>query len=681
MGKQRKARKKVNYKKHKIKSRYTDKKGFLGKISEKLKEIDAMLQKHEVLVKRITFFIIPIIILMFVHFLEFGLFERAVLWPFHDFGSFLLSYIVVLMAIMVIYCATNSAFAGVLTVTIFTFLLSFVSSAKLFALNEVLMFLDFNFINDVGDFAGFMSEGILEFPVILRIGVIIFIVGFLIGQRKKFVHKLKVPTRVLGIVLIPLAFYSLFFTSFSQAHVLDKFGINFDLRSSVNSIHREKGILLGIYMDAIMNKVEIPENYTKERIFEILAKIDNKQEVVQENEVEESVVNEGVSEDSAKVKPNVVVVMSEAFMDITKLPNLELSADPIPNIRKLMENYTSGTMISSSYGKATANIEFELFTGNSPKFLTYGSVPYRDEKEIFDGDIFAMPKEFKEEGYETVALHTYKSSFYSRNKNYPKLGFDEFYGINELNEIEKVVYDGKYVADIYLMDRVIDELKEEGDSPKFIFALSMQNHYPYDATLYNHDVPVEVSSKYLKDEQLNEVKAYVHGLYDTDISIKKLINYIESSNEPTIVLFYGDHWPCLSSVWNQLKFVKSTDEQTWSGEELYKTREIPFFIYDNYTNRESYEKIDAIGIQKLGSYLYDYVGIDKSLYFKFIDTLDFKAMYDRVFVDSKGDVHLKATPEYEEQIDEYELLQYDILYGEQYIKEYIKNSQESNLSE
>ena len=60
------------------------------------------------------------------------------------------------------------------------------------------------------------------------------------------------------------------------------------------------------------------------------------------------------------IKPNVIVILSEAFWDPTIIPGAKFSKDPIPFFHKLQKSGTSGTMLSPQYGGGTANVEFEV---------------------------------------------------------------------------------------------------------------------------------------------------------------------------------------------------------------------------------------------------------------------------------------------------------------------------------
>ena len=69
----------------------------------------------------------------------------------------------------------------------------------------------------------------------------------------------------------------------------------------------------------------------------------------------------------------------------------------------------------------------------------------------------------------------------------------------------------------------------------------------------------------------------------------------------------------------------------------------------------------------------NYLELEKPIYFKFLDTLTYKAIRDRLFIDRDKNVYEKVQKEYEEMISNHKKLQYDLLYGEKYIREYIIN--------
>lgn len=76
-------------------------------------------------------------------------------------------------------------------------------------------------------------------------------------------------------------------------------------------------------------------------------------------------------------KPNIIVIMNEAFSDLAVLGDYTTNTEVMPFISSLSENTQKGWMYSSVKGGNTANTEFEFSTGLSMYFLPTGSIPYQ----------------------------------------------------------------------------------------------------------------------------------------------------------------------------------------------------------------------------------------------------------------------------------------------------------------
>ena len=71
--------------------------------------------------------------------------------------------------------------------------------------------------------------------------------------------------------------------------------------------------------------------------------------------------------------PNIIVVQLESFFDPTEVEWLQFSEDPIPNLRKMFGEYSTGYFKVPSVGAGTANTEFEVLTGMSMRFFGPGA--------------------------------------------------------------------------------------------------------------------------------------------------------------------------------------------------------------------------------------------------------------------------------------------------------------------
>ena len=99
---------------------------------------------------------------------------------------------------------------------------------------------------------------------------------------------------------------------------------------------------------------------------------------------------------------------------------LEVSEDPIPNFRKMMNDYSSGYFKVPSVGAGTANTEFESITGMSMRYFGPGEYPYKSI--LKETTCESAPYVLKGLGYGTHAIHNNEANFYGRKNVFCKSG-------------------------------------------------------------------------------------------------------------------------------------------------------------------------------------------------------------------------------------------------------------------
>ena len=627
-------------------------------------------------------FFMPLAIILLTEFIHRQSVGETLAWTVKNIGAVLLNYLIIYFVFYGMQCIFNKAKISLVITSALYFIISTISYLKYEIRGEVLLINDFSLVNQ--------AEGLLSFiePQMFFKLPIILAVTFIIGVVILF-HYFKIKTNrkksLMILVTISLIMYITFANQYTSNSILKIFGLDTEIRYNLNSIHEKEGVILGLYSNIIMSNLQEPVGYSKEKVFEILENIKITKEIKSDsleavnqielsNEVESGntidINGSTISGEEQGIKPNIIMIMSESFFDPTVLEGVEFSKDPIPNIRKIMERYTSGKFLSSTFAGGTSNIEFEAFTGDSIAYLPYGTVPYTDLQENI-AEIDILPKIMKNNGYKTVALHTYDKTFYNRDINYANIGFDEFIGVDELFEPE---YFGKYVSDETFVDNIIKILEDnENEQSTFVWGVTMQNHTPYDIANYSHELELNIDGENLTEETRNRLTAYVNGIYESDKAIKKLVDYLETIDKPTIVLFFGDHLPSLYEAYFDTGLIHTKDTTKWSTEEMYELHTIPFFIYDNFNYKTEYSQNEVVGTAFLGNYLCNYAKLEKPIYFEFLDTLEFKALRDRLFVDKYGTAYEKVTDEYREMINNHKILQYDSLFGEKYIEDFIES--------
>ena len=318
---------------------------------------------------------------------------------------------------------------------------------------------------------------------------------------------------------------------------------------------RKNGFALNFALAARNMTFKAPDEYDEERILELA------------NEYP------GQDGDSAKQPENIIVIMNESFADFSIYDQFSATKDPLPYFHALQKssNTISGTMYSSAWRGGTANIEHAFLTGLSSYFQPFETVAY----QLFVKDNTpSMADQAKAAGYETIAFHPYLSSGWNRVQVYNNMGFDR-------QLYQEDVKDPMYVRD-YISDKsdyeMVMKLTEENEGKTFIFNVTIQNHNGYAQNWVNLERTVELSDKL--NEMDPEAEQYFAALNASDIALEELISYYQACGEPTLIVFFGDHQPPLSTEFYEYLIGSSLNEI--SGDIQAQLYSVPFFIWANY---------------------------------------------------------------------------------------------------
>lgn len=288
-------------------------------------------------------------------------------------------------------------------------------------------------------------------------------------------------------------------------------------------------------------------------------------------------------------KPNIIVIMDEAFSDPAVLADFQTNEDYMPFMHSLMDgadNTVSGWLNVSVLGGNTANTEFEYLTGNTMAFLPNGSIPYQ---QYIKAETPSMASHLASLGYKTVAMHPYKASGWDRNKVYPNLGFQE---MHFLPDYKNPLLVREYVSDKSDFEKIIEAYeKKEAGEPLFVFNVTMQNHSSYTESFDNFqpDITVEGANSTALNNYLSLMKL-------SDEALQELIAYFEGQEEETILVFFGDHQPT-NSVVEPVWKLNGKRNATLTEEELSRRYKVPFIIWANYDIEES------TGVETSANYL------------------------------------------------------------------------------
>lgn len=300
------------------------------------------------------------------------------------------------------------------------------------------------------------------------------------------------------------------------------------------------------------------------------------------------------------VKPNVIVIMSEALWDINQLSEaVSFNKNPMEGFDKLGERYVCGKTATNVFGGGTDKSEFEFLTGWNSKYAVNGSSPYRD---FFTHGQASIVQYLKALGYTSYGIHPYQGSFWGRNTAYDNMGFDAFYDMDSMKYQDK--YD-VFISDQSLTKEIIyryEEQKAKADAPVFSFNVSIANHVTKIAegkaapTCHQVQVDYKIDQENISEYNRRKLREYVNGVYTSGKALNELIDYFSDIEEPTVILVFGDHAPSFLS-----------DFEPYVSEEIAKEAfyETPFYVWNNYGLGDFGE--DEVNISYLSELLLEYI--------------------------------------------------------------------------
>ncbi|MEC1525872.1 LTA synthase family protein [Neobacillus niacini] len=401
------------------------------------------------------------------------------------------------------------------------------------------------------------------------------------------------------------------------------------------------GLMAGFIQNLKWLKQEIPIGYSQSAINTIISKSD---------------VPEYPNDND---KPNIIMIMNEAFWDPTKMESVVFNQDPLPYFHQLQQEASSGSLNVTVFGGSTVNTEFEALTGLSTHFLPSGSIAYLN---YVKKPLPSLPTILRKQGYDTTAIHSWHHWFYDRSGVYRDLGFNRFISMEFMGN---PIAHGPFFRDKSVTDEILKKLKQENSGkPNFIFAVTTQNHGPYSTDKKEAFSTIETHLKgdaSFSDEAESMLEVYSDNLLDIDQDLERLINELNTMDKKTILIFFGDHLPLLGNeymVYEEANFYQGTD----SYEEYLNMYSTPLLIWDNYSNKK--ESIN-IGSSMLTPIILNRAGLTGN---PFTNYLLSKYLNDGLSKIPREDFYAVEQMD-NETLTELKMLQYDILFGKMYFND------------
>jgi phosphoglycerol transferase MdoB-like AlkP superfamily enzyme len=602
------------------------------------------------------FILLPVLSVAGMELLERGSLHDTMSWIMSNQSLFLLNAGITFCLLIFVYALVGSlAISGAIS-TLLLGLMALISYMKVTMIGEPFFPWDILLNKESMDIASLVTGK----AALIRIGAIIVSIIVVLALRWIIPRTtISIISRI-GLGLFSLyALYAFGIKTPLAGKILDHIGVN-EIVWNQQENYANNGTALAFTLNVKNSIVQKPETYSDEAIGSVAANIES----VSQTQTQPAMKKASVDTLQGK-KPNVIFIMSEAFWDPTLLSNVKFSEDPLPTIHRLQKESTSGYLLSPQFGGGTSNVEFEVLTGNSMSFLPGGSIPYQ---QYVSKPVPSLASYFADQGYKSMGIHSYEGWFWDRNSVYKQLGFESFKSSEHFVNPETKGY---FISDAEVSRNIIDEVDKTED-PMFIYTVTMQNHGPYDDPRYGENQFKAEGN--LTPQAKTILETYTQGAHDADQSLQMLIDHYQNSDEPTMIVFYGDHLPMLGldyQVYKEAGFISTSNANAWSLDEVKKMHSIPLVTWSNFDMPK--QDIPLLSDSFLGAHVLDMLHMEKPANFTLNAELaaQVPGLLSNLVVDQDQTLHAEAPESAKTLIDDYRNVQYDLLFGKQYLAGYI----------
>ena len=296
----------------------------------------------------------------------------------------------------------------------------------------------------------------------------------------------------------------------------------------------------------------------------------------------EAAAYEEAGETTSQPNVHVIMVMNEAFSDLTDSDVFTYGAedDPLTHLHALQDekNTVSGHLVVPNFAGGTANTEFDVLTGMQTTMLSSANTSaFRTVSRNTD----SLLRVFDADGYSTLFMHPGSSWFYNRENVYRWLGAET--SLFE-DDMENPEYKGSWVTDDYMFRQITSRFESAVANGETLcnMTVTIQNHMSYTADKYGDAVipPVQTSAS-LSAEANTILSVYTEGIRDADAMLGKLTDYFRASDEPVLLVFWGDHLPYLGDDRLCYRELGLEIAQLDDAQDPFIAYETPFVIWCN----------------------------------------------------------------------------------------------------
>ena len=524
----------------------------------------------------------------------------------------LLNLLPILTVLVLLWAATNNPFLAASLTSIIFHLMSLVNRIKIEARYDPFLPSDFTLLGEAMTATG---EYKLDLHVPIIIGIVLFALALGFFAWKCRFEKPKALVRIVAAVLVPALLVGGLFTLYPDKNVYSKLCRKAEGVSEYNvpTVFDGLGFPYCFLHNINLYPVYRPESYSVR---------------------EARAWAEQPATNDTQPKVNVIFVQAEAFSDIMRDEAFgwDFAENPLLLYDLVADGpqAISGHIIVSNYGAGTANTEFDIVTGMPTTMIAEGNT---SAFRVVHRKTPSLERVLMAHGYEDYFMHPGKRWFYNRLNVYDYFGFTrQMYD----DEFDSSLKKGNYISDKAFGDRLMQIMTDHAarsEAPLALFSVTIQNHQAYPYSKYPFQVAAAKFSREVSDETMETISVYAEGIRDTSKLLMDLTTFFDAQEDPTVVVFWGDHLPALGknfSVYHDLGMDIGYETTLQGTLNTYMT---PFTVWGNRAFCEDYDMAQvrqALGLGSdpvisdfyLGELVYEILGLQGAdPYFDFLSEL------------------------------------------------------------
>ena len=472
---------------------------------------------------------------------------------FHYLGIFLLNVVPGFVLALIMLCIFNRVWAAVLASGVIVTVLALINHYKLMFRDDPLLASDAGSFLEAAQISSRYNIVVTPAIVLAFLGVIAASVFAFFFMRARFRRALPRLGTLAALLALCAGLYAGVYTSDAVYKFTSNLAVEFASGYKMNQWNETDNYCCRGFMYPLIRSFKDLKN--------------DKPDGYNRREAEALVSSRADSDIAEDKKVNFISVMLEAYYDFSTYSDIfTFETDPYAFYHELQSESVHGELVTNIFAGGTIDTERCYVTGSTEMY------EYRHAADSY-------ARYFANRGYFTEFCHPGYGWFYNRQNVMEYLGFERtnfFEGRYQMPEGVSIMRDDSFFPDLlYLYESAVAEGR-----PYFNMSVTYQNHGPY-AGGYLYDEENEyIPRAALSEESYNILNNYFWGIKLTDDSLRDFVSSLRESEEPVVLVLFGDHKPWLgdnSTVYSELgiDLSRSTDES------FYNYYETQYIIWAN----------------------------------------------------------------------------------------------------